>query len=357
MKKIFFALAAVAVLAACSKSEVAYEKDLEISFLPVATNITKGMLTDNFLSTQDQFNVWAWYKQVPHGTAVSDWNPTANEHLYVDEGKFVHQEGSSWHGATPYYWPKVGSLLFAGYYPSELLTDEDIDYIFDSSTNKMVFTNIQAREVSSEKTTTEDLMYFNMTATSYNQGPVEVTFKHAMSWITVNLSRSDLINANTDGYPKVVVHSVKFMNVYTKGNAEVSGPDGKIVWNTIKDTEKDINVNVDKDKDGTKDDVVLSTDPSKQVEPIFIPQVFKNNMTIDVHYTVYSSANEHFTETYSAPLNKLKDKDSNTIIGWSAAKHYIYNISIGLDEILIEPEVAKWTEVTVNVPVDDIYQK
>lgn len=352
MKKIFLALAAVAALAACSKSEVAYEQDVEISFSPVATNITKSMLTGSALDTNnDKFNVWAWYKQVPHGTTVSDWNPTDNEHLYVDEGTFVHQVGNNWHGATPYYWPKVGSLLFAGYYPATLLEDEDIDYTFDSQDNKMVFSNIKARKVSSAATTTEDLMYFNMTPTSYNQGPVEVTFKHAMSWITVFLSRSDEIEANAQGYPKVVVHSVKFMNVSTKGNAEVAGPDGKIVWKTIADTEDNINVNID------GDDVVLSTTPAKQVEPIFIPQVFSNDMTIDVNYTVYSSATEYFEETYSAPLNKLLYSDSSAKQGWSPAKHYQYNISIGLEEILIQPEVLTWAEVTATVPVDDTFQK
>ena len=42
MKKIFISLFAVAALAACTKSEVAYEAANEISFAPVAKNITKG---------------------------------------------------------------------------------------------------------------------------------------------------------------------------------------------------------------------------------------------------------------------------------------------------------------------------
>ena len=42
MKKIFFALAAVAALAACSKSEVDYTDNMELSFAPVSRLSTKA---------------------------------------------------------------------------------------------------------------------------------------------------------------------------------------------------------------------------------------------------------------------------------------------------------------------------
>ena len=45
MKKILFVLAAVAALTACSKNEIEYEQTSEISFAPVAKNITKSMIT------------------------------------------------------------------------------------------------------------------------------------------------------------------------------------------------------------------------------------------------------------------------------------------------------------------------
>ena len=62
MKKIFLALAAVAALAACTKSEAEYEPTGEISFVPVTKNITKTMITGNLFPTTESFNVWAWYK-------------------------------------------------------------------------------------------------------------------------------------------------------------------------------------------------------------------------------------------------------------------------------------------------------
>ena len=62
MKKIFFALAALAALASCSKSEVEYEQTGEIGFLPVTKNMTKSMMTGTTFETSEEFNLWAYYK-------------------------------------------------------------------------------------------------------------------------------------------------------------------------------------------------------------------------------------------------------------------------------------------------------
>ena len=44
MKKIFFSIVALAALAACTKSEVAYEPTDEIGFSVVAGNMTKAVV-------------------------------------------------------------------------------------------------------------------------------------------------------------------------------------------------------------------------------------------------------------------------------------------------------------------------
>lgn len=66
MKKIFFALAAVAALASCSKVEATYEQDVEINFNPVTANRTKAMVTGTTFP-EENFNVWGYYKQIPQG--------------------------------------------------------------------------------------------------------------------------------------------------------------------------------------------------------------------------------------------------------------------------------------------------
>lgn len=349
MKKIFLALAAVAALAACSKSEVEYEQTGEITFTPVTKNITKSMITGTAFPTTESFNVWAWYNQVPANTTPADWNKST-DNLYVTEGQFVYKSAeNSWGGATPYYWPKVGSLLFAGYYPSSVA--DKVDYVFDASVNRMIFKNIeQSAVVNDTNVHSEDLMYFNMTNKSYNSGHVSVVFKHALSWVTVNLQREDF-TVNASGYPKITVHSVDFTNVNPRGTGLVDGTDGEIDW-TVNGTPSNTTVN--------NGDVVLTTEKQKQIEPLFIPQELTSTMKLQINYTIASSENEKFTETLTVPLAGMEGKTPSattpgtnedvTISSWEPAKHYIYNVVMGLEEILIEPTVADWTPVTVEMP-------
>lgn len=352
MKKILFALAAVAALASCAKSEVEYTRTGEITFAPVTKSITKSMMTSSAFQTSESFNVWAWHNQVAAGTDVATWNKETDNY-YFEEAEFVLRNQSDWGGKTPYYWPKVGSLLFAGYYPTTV--KDKASYTFDANTNQMVFADYGQSVVDSEGYT-EDLMYFNMTETSHNSGPVPVVFKHALSWVTVNLSRTT-DNADSAEYPKITVTDVTFTNVNPKGTGTVTGTDGKIAW-TVNGTVADTKVN--------QADVVLSSAQQKQTEPLFIPQSFTKDdastadtneaMELKVTYKISSSATESFTETYTVALAGMSGKEGDqdvTVNAWEPAKHYIYNISIGIEEILITPTVENWTEVTANVATGD----
>lgn len=355
MKKLLISILAIAAITACSKSEVEFEQTGEITFSPVAKNMTKSMMTGTAFQTSESFNVWAWYKQVPAQTTVADWTAGANEHLYITEGTFVNKD-DNWGGKTPYYWPKVGSLLFAGYYP--ITISNSVDYTFNANDNKMVFSDIAQSQVAvatEPATYSEDIMYFNMTEKSHSSGSVAVVFKHALSWITVNLSRPTA-NASDAEYPKIHVNSVTFTNVNDKGTGTVTGTDGIITWAT---NGKAANTVVTPDAG-----VTLTTTPQKQTEPLFIPQTLTDgtgstpDMELQVNYTISSSATETFTETYTINLAGMSTTDTDAdgneikISAWEPAKHYIYNISIGIEEILIAPTVAEWTSVTVNLPVE-----
>ena len=325
MKKIFFAIAAIAALASCSKSEVAYEQGNEISLAPVPQNMTKTMMTGDSFLTSETFNVWAWYKQLPAGTEVADWQAnTTTDQLYIPEKPFTNQDGTNWGGATPYYWPKLGSLLFAGYYPTDI--ENKVAYEFGKEDNKMVFTGIEQTWVDASDYK-EDIMYFNMTASSSASGPVAVVFKHALSWITVNVKKSE-------DSPKIVIDEIKFTKVNPKGTGTVNGA-AVIAWETTGTAAETV---VD-----TK--VELAETATKLPEPLFIPQEMAGALVIT--YTVYSSDTEKFTETYTAALSTLKEN----LDTWAPAKHYIYNIEIGTSEILIAPEVEDWTEVEIPVEV------
>jgi hypothetical protein len=50
-------------------------------------------------------------------------------------------------------------------------------------------------------------------------------------------------------------------------------------------------------------------------------------------------------------MNGTEGEKAVTVNSWEDAKHYIYNITIGIEEIFVEPKVADWTPVTVPVPI------
>lgn len=331
MKKIIIALAAVAALASCAKSEVEYAQTGEIGIAPVPQNMTKTMMTGEVFQTTEKFNVWAWYKQLDAATTIAEWQASdKQQQLYIPEKPFTFRSGSDWGGVTPYYWPKLGSLLFAGYYPAALEenTEVEVDYTFDASNNKMVFTGVNQGTVGTVAGEyDEDIMYFNMTATSYDKNTVEVVFKHALSWITVNVKKSA-------ENPKIVVDDIRFTGVNNQGTGTVDGA-SVIDWDLTGDPNPTVFATA----------LELDVENSNLTEHLFIPQEMAGDLVIT--YTVYSSDTEKFTEVYTAALSSLKD-DLDT---WEPAKHYIYNIEIGTSEILIAPTVENWTEVAVPVTV------
>ena len=199
--------------------------------------------------------------------------------------------------------------------------------------NQMVITDYQPSSVSSTGYS-EDLMYANMTASSYSANNVTLTFKHALSWISVVLVKSDA----TPDDATITVSSVEFTNVKPQGDAVVEGAN-EIVW-TPEGTAANVNV--------VKSTETLAKDNSTPLkyEPLFIPQPMT---TMVITYTIESTDGSSFQETKTVALSGLKTDDTDK---WEAGKHYTYTITIGTSEILIEPKVTDWAQVAYSIPVE-----
>lgn len=368
MKKIFLALAAVAALASCAKVEATYEPDVEINFSPVAANRTKAML-EGTTFPNEQFNVWAWYKPIPaeeNGvkTTIAVWQASnTDQQEYIKCKPFTQRMDESnnptglWGGVTEYYWPKVGSLLFAGYYPT---TVENVNYTFDNTVNKMTIKDYTPGMVTTASTHTEDLMYFNMTPNSYDFNSsstvnktgnnVDIMFKHALSWINVVLVKG----ANTPDKAKIIVNSVKFTSIQPTGDAVVNnspvssiGETDEIVW-VAEGTQNPIEVCPDDDNtttDTKENQVIIAKDNKLPLakQPLFIPQsMYGKNLV--VNYTIESEDGMSFTEEKTIPCTTGSE-------AWLPGKKYTYTITISTSEILVDPQVTDWAPVPVNVPI------
>lgn len=367
MKKIFFALAVVAALAACSKSEATYEQDLEINFAPVAANRTKAMLSGTTFP-DEQFNVFAWYKPIEAGSDIATWQASNTyQQYYIQEKPFVQKKndgGTStglWGGVHAYYWPKVGSLIFAGYYPTSI--EGKVEYTFTNTVNKMTisdYTPTPNMVANGSSNHTEDLMYFNMTPTSYGSNSqstvgkvgnnVDVVFRHALSWLNVVLTKG----INTPDNATIIVNSVKFTSILPTGDAVVNnspvasiGETDEIVW-TAEGTKADVEVCPDDNSETTDEQenqvtIVKNNTTPLDKQPILIPQTMYGKNLV-VNYTIKSTDGMSFTEEKTIPLTTGSDS-------WKPAKKYTYTITISTTEILVDPKVTDWTPENIAVPI------
>lgn len=364
MKKLLLSILAIAAITACSKSEVEYDAPAEIGISPVTQNRTKAMVSGTEFPEDENFMVWAWYKALPKATSISFWQESDEaQQTYIDEKVFVPKTGDDkglWGGSNAYYWPKMGSLMFAGYYPATEAMQDLVSYEFTSDVNKMTVAGFTPGDYQTtgfvdnaeNAKHEEDFMYFNMTATSCDAsttGPdnsvkdgnhVDVVFKHALSWLTVVLKKDD----STPDDATITVKKVYFSDVNTKGTGTVNnspdtenGESNVIDWETTTEEDDITDVYVLGSSD-TDNETALTTDYTCK-EPVIIPQTMDGNIV--VVYEIKSKDGSAFTETVSLPLSGL----SNGVTSWDPAKHYTYTVTIGTTEILIDPYVADWEVV------------
>ena len=222
MKKIFFSLVALAALAACSKSEVEYTDQVEIGFAPVAHNVTKsvaGLPTtdghdETFPTTQDLFIYANAQEQNAAGALVNGSFPD----VYFKKAQFEWRGDSNIYDGTPaQYWPNVKSLIFAGY--SEACNSASLTPVMDFNANELTIAGyVQDNGASYTDPGKNDLMWFPWDGASYSRRStaVNVTLKHACSWITVKV-----IGDATTG-ENYKLHDLTINNLYHKGTALLS---------------------------------------------------------------------------------------------------------------------------------------
>lgn len=371
MKKLLFIISAIALLSACTKSEVAYTDGVEIGIKPLAQNITKAMVSGTAFPNES-FAVWAYYKQLGKGTSIAAWqSSTLDQQTYINEKPFS-QRGTTglWGGGeAAYYWPKVGSLMFVGYYPvsidapTEAKPEGKVTYEFSSSVNKMTVSGYSPTTDNYAATGfvntaeganhVEDFMYFNMTSASCDAtttGPansvtagnhIDVVFKHALSWLTVVLKR----DSSTPAGATITVKSVYFSEVNTTGtgtvnNSPAEGESNVISWDTT-DAETSVYVL----GNSTTANTVALTDDYTCKQPVIIPQEMDGNIVIT--YEIKSTDGSAFTETKTLSLSGL----TSSVTSWDPAKKYTYTITIGTSEILIDPAITDWTDVEATIDV------
>ncbi len=346
MKKIFLSIMTVAVAAACSKSSVQYDDDLQIGFAPVAKNITKsvagvgqdGAYDATFPTDLDLYISANVQDQDADGDLVDgSWGTT-----YFKNAKFIYDriDNGVYEGDEPRYWPNVKSLVFAGY--SNACNIDDIaansTVTFDEE-NETSAINIYGYVQDNTNTAAgaNDLMWFPWDKESYTKqsNAVAAQMKHACAWISVKVKRDG--ETTNDSWK---LDGLKINGLYHEGDV-VCG-DAAADWTVSGETAAETVFS----EAGT--DLSTTAEVFEDVDNNFvvIPQV---PTTIDVTYS-------YVPQEGVAPVQETFTNLSLKFNGnaeWESGKHYIYTITITATEIFVAPEVDEWDPYEGNdiVPV------
>ena len=340
MKKIFFSLLAVAAVAACAKTEVAYEAPAEISFAPAAKNITKaatGTTTaKGVYPTAQPLGVYANY-----GADVPSTNATVANYKtkFLNNVKFTYNPTAKAWGAGQ-SWPANGSLIFAGYAIPELETPSG-EYTYDFTADKLTITGYTQ---SNETANTFDLGWFNCTTASYNYRnsttAVPVTLSHALAWVEIQVQGEGTTITENNPW---TIKSMTLNNVYTKGNAECTGAGtDKAKWNTLTDP-KNMTIFTG-DKALTATATVCETTPAGTIVIPQTPTAITPDNDTDVEVATLT-----VTYTYKSPAGVDMPLQTTTVPlvvngGWKSGYKYTYTLTFKASEILIAPDYSKWEE-------------
>lgn len=339
MKKIFFSLMAVAALAACSKSEVAYEQPDAIGFQVVTGKMTKASVADNVYPKY--LNMYVFAMTDNRGVA----NKTADYLKNAEFAKVLVSDGQNlWGGwldvaAYPYYWPNVKKLFFAGVSKSGNVNVENGPV--PAYNDGTITIDGYQPGVGTTALGDNDLMWFPTTDESYGKGTVSVPvlMKHACSWITVKMAGDDW----TAG--RYTITDIHIEGLTTKGKVELAEAADWTLSTIAADKNQTYSV-----YSNTTGKTLSTTATAEGFETIanntiVLPEQVPGTLSITYHFT--SQAGEKIEETVTGSLKF--DGDAT----WVAGTHYTYNVTITASQILIAPTVAAWdtpaNDTTVQV--------
>ena len=330
MKKIFFSLFAIAAIAACTKSEVAYEQPDAIGFQVVNGKMTKAAVEGT--AYPEDLNMYVF-------AMTTDGNGSAD---YLDNAQFakfsVAKDGTTnlWGGTPdPYYWPNVKKLHFAGVSKSGNVNNGAVPtYSAEKGITIDGYECTPGAEVDGEPVEGDnDLMWFPKTQSSYGKGTeyVPVKMYHACSWITIKMAG--------DGWTagKYTITDIHIEGLTTKGKVDLAATASWTLSTDQAYTGKQFDVFTGSNtlsKDATAEgfeDVENNT--------IVLPNQVPG--TLSVTYEFDSQAEEIIKETVTG---SLKYDAAGSV--WQPGIHYTYTVTITASQILIAPTVDGWDTPT-----------
>ena len=355
MKRFFLAALAIAAIASCTKNEVnEVTANDQITFQTVVGPATKALIDGTvYATTAPAFGTVAYYNAT--GTTF----PTSAA-LYIPES-MVSYSSPYWSTATPYYWPKNGSLTFFSYSPyTELessmecnettgltLTDWDVD------ANQGV--DVMVADVKTNQTA-------NGSNGAYEGVPT--IFRHKLSQIVDVTFKTD--KDYNDGTPfsagekqffinYVKINKLEQTGTYTSGNDVDDAQLG--TWELPATPTYDCNYDwftetASYDTEFKSAATSANTKTYLLVMPqtyvnFTAPQTAANVSHVEVQYTIrtYTDASNYSDDVVKAYVS-MYDIFSTSSHALAMNKKVTINFTIGVNQIYWAPSVADWSTET-----------
>lgn len=326
LKRLVIPAVLVLTLGCCTKivQQSGPTDNTEISY-QVISNRTKAPL--EAYPTTVPFVSSAWY--LPQGKM---WDANkADAQLYISDAVISYDDATNvFKAATPYYWPKKGSLTFMAYSLKS-------DMAYSPEPNKIKITKDKGVEITGWKTNGSDKRIDLMVAdivknksangTSYGMVGVPIVFRHILSKVAVTAFIEDGVSGK-----EIYLNRIIFHNVY--GKADFNGSE----WTNRGDVHE---------VDNTLDPPIkLRVDKTPIIETmLLIPQSLsavigttRGNVEMEIHYTIKengTSKDEHVIKS----LNKHG-------AAWERGKYTEYQIIFGTSDHPIDfgGSVSDWTD-------------
>lgn len=326
MKKTIIAAMGALAMFSCTKNEVVYSENTEIALVPVAKTATKGAAVTTNDELASDIRVFAYRTADAAGTS---WSDATSPESWFNTAGTKYTKATPWHGNPRQYWPKTGSLFFAGVHP---YTTEGVSFDATKSSIKVENFTPGTYNTNPETSGMVDLMWFDIdeeTSRTSENGNVPALFKHALSYITINIS------CETSNMYEITGLTLKTLE--TKGNFDSKATG---LW-TLSGTTDDYDLTTGL-TDGT---VTEAAAPLKFDHILLLPQ----DITSKKLYIGFKQKSGEDIE--GSPLQEDNLDLNFTAAGgkWEKGKHYIYNITFTPgEEILISPTVEDWVDVENN---------
>jgi len=350
--------AALALLAGCSKTDVipAESAPQEITFQTLETKALSGFKETN------KFYSYAYFLEKGKNWAAHSTDGQA----YISNSLIEYDDtGKAWKNATTkYYWPKEGGLTFFAW--SDNTDDPKIGtsggtlscavgtgiavagYNITANKNK----DLLVAEMKADQTANTESFTGSPSGSTWETG-VPTIFKHVLSALVFTVN-TDYETSN-DPYTGVTfkLRSITLKNVSATGDYSQGSPTASAApWSNWSNPQT---LPAFSSTTGTEMLVTNATSTAQTVTPaagdyhIVLPQTFATVTTItadtpviEVVYTITTNyTGTAVTETVTATKSLYAIYTS-----WENGKRYTLNIILGLKEILWDPDVTPWTDVS-----------